>query len=57
MGQQPGRNYTWHNQAGSKGAAMRRGEFWDEDMSQPQKKQDMTASQKKVLSHVANKQE
>ena len=35
---------------------MKTGEFWEEDtvLAQAQKKQDVTASMKKVLSHVAN---
>ena len=35
---------------------MRTGEFWEEDvaLAQPQKKQDVTALLKKVLSYVAN---
>ena len=44
------------NQTGSKGGSMRTGEFREQDavQAQPQKKQDVTASLQKTLSHMSN---
>ena len=59
IGQQPGRKYRWDNQTGSRGRAMRTGEFWEEESSflcscKPDTEEaNVTMPLKKVLSHVA----